>query len=79
LTRLRPGGDAGGGHFVADESVSKTRVVVVDLGGGVDQMMYPLVHDLAAEEIPMAVTRRVLAFSKQAFYKAAAASVTDHD
>jgi hypothetical protein len=30
-------------------------------------MMYPLVLDLAAEQIPVAVTCRVLGFSKQAF------------
>ena len=32
-------------------------------------MMYPLVLDLAADGIPVAVTCRVLGFSKQAFYK----------
>ncbi len=32
-------------------------------------MMYPLVLDLAADQIPVAVTCRVLGFSKQAFYK----------
>ena len=32
-------------------------------------MRYPLVRDLAAEGIPVAVTCRVLGFSKQAFYK----------
>jgi putative transposase len=31
-------------------------------------MMYPLVLDLAADKIPVAVTCRVLGFSKQAFY-----------
>ena len=31
-------------------------------------MMYPLVRDLAADNIPVAVTCRVLGFSKQAFY-----------
>jgi transposase InsO family protein len=31
-------------------------------------MMYPLVEDLAADGIPVAVTCRVLGFSKQAFY-----------
>jgi transposase InsO family protein len=41
--------------------------------------MYPLVRDLAAEGIPVAVTCRVLGFSKQAFYKWAAAPVTDRD
>src|SRR3954465_4278756 len=32
-------------------------------------MIYPLVRELAAEKIPVAVTCRVLGFSKQAFYK----------
>ncbi|MEU4245774.1 IS3 family transposase [Actinoplanes sp. NPDC026619] len=32
------------------------------------KMMYPLVEDLAADGIPVAVTCRVLGFSKQAFY-----------
>lgn len=31
-------------------------------------MKYPLVHELAADRIPVAVTCRVLGFSKQAFY-----------
>jgi hypothetical protein len=31
-------------------------------------MMFPLVRDLAAEKIPVAVTCRVLGFSKQAYY-----------
>jgi putative transposase len=31
-------------------------------------MRYPLVRDLAADGIPVAVTCRVLGFSKQAFY-----------
>ncbi len=31
-------------------------------------MTYPLVLDLAADAIPVAVTCRVLGFSKQAFY-----------
>jgi putative transposase len=31
-------------------------------------MTYPLVLDLAADKIPVAVTCRVLGFSKQAFY-----------
>jgi transposase InsO family protein len=31
-------------------------------------MIYPLVRELAAEKIPVAVTCRVLGFSKQAFY-----------
>ncbi len=32
-------------------------------------MMYPLVRDLAAEKIPVAVTCRVLRFSKQGYFK----------
>jgi hypothetical protein len=32
-------------------------------------MMYPLVLDLADDNIPVAVTCRVLGFSTQAFYK----------
>ena len=32
-------------------------------------MMYPLVRELAADKIPVAVTCRVLGFSKQAFYQ----------
>ncbi len=32
-------------------------------------MRYPLVLDLAADGIPVAVTCRVLGFSKQGFYK----------
>lgn len=32
-------------------------------------MMYPLVLDLAADNIPVTVTCRVLGFTKQAFYK----------
>jgi putative transposase len=31
-------------------------------------MMFPLVHELAADRIPVAVTCRVLGFSKQAFF-----------
>jgi putative transposase len=31
-------------------------------------MTYPLVEDLAADGVPVAVTCRVLGFSKQAFY-----------
>jgi putative transposase len=40
------------------------------------KMMYPLVLDLAAENIPVAVTCRVLGFSKQAFYQWRAHPVT---
>ena len=32
-------------------------------------MIYPLVRDLAAEGIPVAVTCRVLGFSKQGYFK----------
>jgi transposase InsO family protein len=42
-------------------------------------MMYPLVLDLAADKIPVAVTCRVLGFSKQAFYKWKADPVTQRD
>jgi putative transposase len=42
-------------------------------------MMFPLVLDLAADKIPVAVTCRVLGFSKQAFYKWRANSVTNRD
>jgi hypothetical protein len=42
-------------------------------------MMYPLVLDLAADKIPIAVTCRVLGFSKQAFYKWRAKPVCDRD
>ncbi len=41
--------------------------------------MYPLVQDLAAEKIPVAVTCRVLGFSKQAFYKWQANPVSQRD
>ncbi len=42
-------------------------------------MMYPLVQDLAADGIPVAVTCRVLGFSRQAFYKWQANPVSDRD
>jgi transposase InsO family protein len=42
-------------------------------------MMYPLVQELAADKIPVAVTCRVLGFSKQAFYKWQAAPVSQRD
>jgi putative transposase len=42
-------------------------------------MMYPLVQDLAADNIPVAVTCRVLGFSKQAFYKWQADPVSRRD
>ncbi len=42
-------------------------------------MMYPLVRDLAADAIPVAVTCRVLGFSKQAFYKWKANPVSQRD
>jgi putative transposase len=42
-------------------------------------MMFPLVLDLAADRIPVAVTCRVLGFSKQAFYRWKAAPVSPRD
>lgn len=42
-------------------------------------MTYPLVLDLAADSIPVAVTCRVLGFSKQAFYKWRKNPVTQRD
>jgi putative transposase len=42
-------------------------------------MMYPLVLDLAADKIPVAVTCRVLGFSTQAFYAWKKAPVTRRD
>lgn len=40
-------------------------------------MIYPLVRDLADDGIPVAVTCRVLRFSKQAYYKWCACPVSD--
>jgi putative transposase len=42
-------------------------------------MMYPLVTDLAAEDIPVAVTCRVLGFSRQAYYQWLERPVSDRD
>ena len=42
-------------------------------------MIYPLVRDLAVEEIPVTVTCRVLGFSTQAFYKWCARPFSDRD
>ena len=42
-------------------------------------MMFPLVLDLAADRIPVAVTCRVLGFSKQAFYQWKADPVSQRD
>jgi transposase InsO family protein len=42
-------------------------------------MMYPLVRELAVDSIPVAVTCRVLGFSKQGYYRWLAAPVTDRD
>jgi hypothetical protein len=42
-------------------------------------MMFPLVLDLAADRIPVAVTCRVLGFSKQASYRWKAAPVSQRD
>ncbi len=42
-------------------------------------MMFPLVLDLAADGVPVAVTCRTLGFSKQAFYQWKRQPVTDRD
>jgi hypothetical protein len=42
-------------------------------------MMFPLVRDLAVDKIPVAVTCRVLCFSKQAYYKWLANPVSQRD
>ncbi len=42
-------------------------------------MMYPLVTDLAGENIPVAVTCRVLGFSKQAYFKWRKSPITDRE
>ena len=42
-------------------------------------MMFPLVVDLAADRIPVAVTCRVLGFSKQAFYQWRANPLSQRD
>jgi hypothetical protein len=42
-------------------------------------MTYPLVEDLAADGFPVAVTCRVLGFSKQAFYRWKADPVSQRD
>ncbi len=42
-------------------------------------MMFPLVRDLAADRIPVAVTCRVLGFSKQAFFQWRANPVSQRD
>jgi putative transposase len=42
-------------------------------------MTYPLVRDLADDGIPVAVTCRVLGFSKQGYYQWRSAPVTDRD
>jgi len=43
------------------------------------KMMYPLVRELAVDGIPVAVTCRVLDFSKQGYFKWLANPVTDRD
>lgn len=40
-------------------------------------MTYPLVQELAADGLPVAVTCRVLGFSRQGYYKWRACPVTD--
>ncbi|MFJ2371183.1 IS3 family transposase [Microbacterium sp. NPDC087665] len=47
--------------------------------GVTPQMMFPLVHELAADRIPIAVTCRVLGFSKQAFFRWRANPVSQRD
>ena len=42
-------------------------------------MMYPLVLDLAAAGVPVAVACRVLGFTKQGFYKWCAKPVSDRE
>lgn len=42
-------------------------------------MMFPLVRELAADRIPVAVTCRVLGFSKQAFFQWRANPVSQRD
>lgn len=42
-------------------------------------MMYPLVLDLAAAGVPVAVACRVLGFTKQGFYKWCAEPVSDRE
>jgi putative transposase len=42
-------------------------------------MMYPLVRELAADNIPVAVTCRVLGFSKQGYYRWLGAPITQRD
>lgn len=42
-------------------------------------MTYPLVTDLAADGVPVAVTCRVLGFSKQGYYRWRASPVTERD
>ena len=47
--------------------------------GDLPKMMYPLVRDLADDAIPVAVTCRVLGFSKQGYYQWRHAPVADRD
>ena len=42
-------------------------------------MIYPLVTDLAVDGVPVAVTCRVLGFSKQGYYRWRASPVTERD
>ncbi|MET4590681.1 hypothetical protein ABIA70_002286 [Arthrobacter sp. 754] len=42
-------------------------------------MIYPLVTDLAADGVPVAVTCRVLRFSKQGYYRWKSSPVTGRD
>lgn len=42
-------------------------------------MIYPLVTDLAADGVPVAMTCRVLGFSKQGYYRWKSRPVTERD
>lgn len=53
--------------------------MIVTRAGRRSQNKSPLVRDLAGDGIPVAVTCRVLGFSKQAFYKWLRDPVSDRD
>ncbi|MFN2638275.1 MAG: IS3 family transposase [Gemmatimonadaceae bacterium] len=56
------------------------RRAAIYLGRGVNpKMMYPLVHELATDGIPVVVTCRVLGFSPQAFHKWRRNPISDRD
>lgn len=58
--------DAKRACYQMNETSSSRRAAY--FGKDISSMTYPLVADLAADGIPVAVTWRVLAFSKQAQY-----------